>query len=91
MDSYYQRNKDKIKAKYQEMKKNKVPQKQGRKQGRKHELLNDEDKTIDIQIQEYNRLVTLFFKMKDQKLNTEEIELRIDILKYRLDNDIVLV
>lgn len=89
MESYYQRNKDKIKAKYQEMKKNKVLQKRGRKP--KHELLNDEDKPIDIQIQEYNRLVTLFFKMKDQKLNTEEIELRIDILKYHLDNDIILV
>lgn len=89
MESYYQRNKDKIKAKYQEMKKNKVLQKRGRKP--KHELLNDEDKTIDIQIQEYNRLVSLFFKMKDQKLNTEEIELRIDILKYHLDNDIILV
>lgn len=89
MESYYQRNKDKIKAKYQEMKKNKVLQKRRRKP--KHELLNDEDKTIDIQIQEYNRLVSLFFKMKDQKLNTEEIELRIDILKYHLDNDIILV
>lgn len=63
-----------------------------KKRGRKpKQLLNDDDKPIDIQIQEYNRLVSLFFKMKDQKLNTEEIELRIDILKYRLDNNIVLV
>lgn len=89
MESYYQRNKDKIKAKYQEAKKSKVPQKRGRKP--KHEILNDEDKMIDIRIQEYNRLVTLFFKMQDQKLNTEEIELKIDILKYQLDNYINLI
>lgn len=83
--SYYEKNKDKIKAKYNDAKMNKEPRKYKRD---KNKELSEEDKPICLKIQEYNKLVTIFYKMQDLKLNTDEIERKIDLQKSILDANI---
>lgn len=67
------------------MEDNKTPQKRRRIPKRE---LTEEEKPLDLRIQEYNRLVGLYFKMQEQKLNTDEILIKIEIIKERLNNEI---